>query len=700
MLIVCVATPLSIEKTRALIDQCLSSFLQARLNGRRAPQSTTVRRAHSPGGPRQNGDSGRSAGPQALLSPTNFPDRRFPAAGPSMERKDGRMRLRSASDTPPLRRDRSPEARGSARQANGHRGNGHEEYTESRPSLFRPLEEYIIMSFTGCECLNRSFMTPGPPRRTVSESLTTQRRESPQQTTTQEASGFDVLDPKLLLLGDIAENSSWWTGGRPRRHDLKDASLDERVVVPTKTRMSTKSPRIDWAEVFEWYRLVIHAGEAWRSMLTTMVDDKPVMACDMASLEKEIAEARAHIRRTLLKATEDLLTRPRRPLQRPDDIRFLLILLANPLLYPSALQQTESIDCTTGRTEVPNFSRLRNGRKERLKPGGLGRHSGIIKRILGLLGNLPNDCHQYLVGWFSRYPESEFERLVDLVGSFITYRLTRQRGNRRSESFEPTGGLVPSLSGTIESSPAQLHAALNARPQQKKGEDDGRGIVYSEDWQVRAAARVMSLLFAANNANADRRRSGRKSGHGAVLPVSRFYNSLLDYSDLVADFEVWEARDGRFSFCQYPFLLSISAKSRILEHEARRQMALKAREAFFDSILNHKSVSQYLHLKVRRECLIEDSLRGVSEVVGAGQEEIKKGLRIEFVGEEGVDAGGLRKEWFLLLVREVFDPNHGMFVDAIVLDGADYGKGCSCTTKTRTCATLTHSAWSHQSSFS
>lgn len=80
-----------------------------------------------------------------------------------------------------------------------------------------------------------------------------------------------------------------------------------------------------------------------------------------------------------------------------------------------------------------------------------------------------------------------------------------------------------------------------------------------------------------------------------------------------------------------------------------------------DSILNHKDVSQYLNLRVRRDCLVEDSLRGVSEVVGAGSEDIKKSLRIEFIGEEGVDAGGLRKEWFLLLVREVFDPNHGMY---------------------------------------
>ncbi|RAL58815.1 hypothetical protein DID88_009125 [Monilinia fructigena] len=98
-----------------------------------------------------------------------------------------------------------------------------------------------------------------------------------------------------------------------------------------------------------------------------------------------------------------------------------------------------------------------------------------------------------------------------------------------------------------------------------------------------------------------------------------------------------------------------------MEHDARRQMEVKAREAFFNSIMTRKNVNQYLLLKVRRECLVEDSLKGVSEVVGTGGEEIKKGLRIEFKGEEGIDAGGLRKEWFLLLVRDVFNPDHGMF---------------------------------------
>ena len=36
--------------------------------------------------------------------------------------------------------------------------------------------------------------------------------------------------------------------------------------------------------------------------------------------------------------------------------------------------------------------------------------------------------------------------------------------------------------------------------------------------------------------------------------------------------------------------------------------------------------------------------------------ELKKSLKIVFEGEEGLDAGGLRKEWFLLLCRQLFDP--------------------------------------------
>lgn len=41
---------------------------------------------------------------------------------------------------------------------------------------------------------------------------------------------------------------------------------------------------------------------------------------------------------------------------------------------------------------------------------------------------------------------------------------------------------------------------------------------------------------------------------------------------------------------------------------------------------------------------------------------LTKPLRIKWQDEEGIDVGGLRKEWFLLLCRQLFDPQYGMFL--------------------------------------
>lgn len=34
---------------------------------------------------------------------------------------------------------------------------------------------------------------------------------------------------------------------------------------------------------------------------------------------------------------------------------------------------------------------------------------------------------------------------------------------------------------------------------------------------------------------------------------------------------------------------------------------------------------------------------------------------MSFVGEPGLDMGGLTKEWFQLLIKQIFEPDYGMF---------------------------------------
>ncbi|PNS15312.1 hypothetical protein CAC42_5483 [Sphaceloma murrayae] len=272
-------------------------------------------------------------------------------------------------------------------------------------------------------------------------------------------------------------------------------------------------------------------------------------------------------------------------------------------------------------------------------------------------------------------PEGRFLDLVDLVGSFVSYRLARRKVRPKSGNAVDDGGLIPDLTGSAMHTSAQLQTAAGLSGGVKNDNKEELGSTdYFDDWQLRAAAKIMALLFAANNSwsKAEALASPaddvmpdarpRSKLWGQLLPVSDFYNTLLDYQDVIADFKNWEARTGKFSFCQYSFFLSMGSKIRILEYDAKRQMEAKARETYFNNVISGRAQDVNFHLHVRRECVVEDSLSRIGEVVGQLQGDLKKGLRVHFTGEEGVDAGGLKKEWFMLVVRDIFDPEHGLFV--------------------------------------
>ncbi|CAM1504763.1 Fc.00g023540.m01.CDS01 [Cosmosporella sp. VM-42] len=77
---------------------------------------------------------------------------------------------------------------------------------------------------------------------------------------------------------------------------------------------------------------------------------------------------------------------------------------------------------------------------------------------------------------------------------------------------------------------------------------------------------------------------------------------------------------------------------------------------------NSQTRPQYpsLQLSVRREHVFHDSFKSLYFKSG---DEMKYGkLNIRFHGEEGVDAGGVTREWFQVLSRQMFDPNYVLFI--------------------------------------
>lgn len=565
-------------------------------------------------------------------------------------------------------------------------------------TIFRPLEDYFLASFGNFESLNTAFSTSRPILRGRTRSESSIKTPPPEPVDGNQPSpfdGFSELDAKTLLLGDLGENSSWWTGKLDRIRSDKATKRKKPGEGPQKP-VSSKSPNINAAELATWYDLVHSADDGWQTKAEQINFDDATLSHagiegwqNIKDIEEDLAEAREHAIRALFKVTETLLKRPTRPLTEPEHLRWLLIILANPSLYPSysrpkraasnARMQPSRTHSDT-RNGAPSSPKQLSPQKSPGREGG-AQHTGILKRVFGLLAHTSDRCHNYLIAWLSRYDQDSFEQLVDLTASFVTHRISRRASRPRSKSAVNDGGLIPDLTGGAANTSAQLHSAmgLSGSVKNRSKEPDGE-TDWGSDWQIKAAAKFMSLLFAANNiwqgkpSEYDSARSGvalsatvspaaRARRSGQLLHTSQFYNTLLDYHDLIADFKVWESRRDKFAFCQYPLFLSMGAKIKILEYDARRQMEIKAREAYFDSVIRQRALDGYFHLRVRRDCMVDDSLRQISEAAGAGQgEELKKGLRVHFTGEEGVDAGGPRKEWFLIVVRDIFDPNHGMFV--------------------------------------
>jgi len=132
----------------------------------------------------------------------------------------------------------------------------------------------------------------------------------------------------------------------------------------------------------------------------------------------------------------------------------------------------------------------------------------------------------------------------------------------------------------------------------------------------------------------------------------QLYFGDLDFEDLVQFGHLT-------SLMNYPFAINPGVKGMILSVEAkifqRDEQKQSLREALFRG---DQSFNPYLVLRVNRENIIQDTL---SQIMFYEDSDLKKPLKVVFEGEEGIDEGGVRKEYFQVMFRQLLDPNFGMF---------------------------------------
>ncbi|KAL7734937.1 hypothetical protein ACLKA6_011206 [Drosophila palustris] len=163
-----------------------------------------------------------------------------------------------------------------------------------------------------------------------------------------------------------------------------------------------------------------------------------------------------------------------------------------------------------------------------------------------------------------------------------------------------------------------------------------------------------------------------------LVPLEEFYNEALSehiqmhqdylsYKTLAMESELGSSHTNYFCFMLYAFILTPATKVDALYYDCRMRMYSERYSSLY-SILNNfgqdgqEGARPDLKLTVRRDQLINDALIGLELVAMSNPKDLKKQLVVEFVGEQGIDEGGVSKEFFQLIVEEIFNPAFGMFV--------------------------------------
>ena len=150
-----------------------------------------------------------------------------------------------------------------------------------------------------------------------------------------------------------------------------------------------------------------------------------------------------------------------------------------------------------------------------------------------------------------------------------------------------------------------------------------------------------------------------------TIPTNLFYNTEISENvDLKGDFKSWVENRG-FSFCNFPFVLDPNAKYELLQIDAHVQMLAQVVQymqanAFVHPMFQDPSSSPYLILRVRRDFILEDAM---SILINTPLNHLKRKLKVSFANEEGVDEGGVQKEFFQIIFRVILEPELSMFTE-------------------------------------
>jgi len=161
-----------------------------------------------------------------------------------------------------------------------------------------------------------------------------------------------------------------------------------------------------------------------------------------------------------------------------------------------------------------------------------------------------------------------------------------------------------------------------------------------------------------------------RNSRPSPLPSQSNVPNRRHHDDLGPLPEGWEERvhtDGRIFFIDHNNRVTQWEDPRISNPQIAGQAVPYSRdykrkyEYLKQQLKKPSNVPNKIEIKVRRNTILEDSYRQIHSIPSNKVDTLKTKLWIEFDGEVGLDYGGVAREWFYLLSKEMFNPYYGLF---------------------------------------
>lgn len=289
----------------------------------------------------------------------------------------------------------------------------------------------------------------------------------------------------------------------------------------------------------------------------------------------------------------------------------------------------------------------------------------VLKQFLGLVKQLHahTETRDTLARWLASLPLEVLDRTVSQLQTFLTVSLLMAQSEQSNVNEAGQRGLQ-AMAEIARKDDLARHIRNAFRLLDIYWRANQCRVDYASDWKTRRKAQLAKQRGEDFDENSIR-----------ALDATQFHNDAVNDLEAMLKHDLKEVLEMRergskfstvtddqrkdFGLIEFPFVLTCVSKVRMLNIESLIMQRDEVRQAMLGQILRGRfSSNPFLVLKVRRRDVIQDALQ---QLASYGPQSFKKPLKVVFDGEEGVDEGGVQKEFFQLLVSELYNEDFGMF---------------------------------------